>query len=497
MRRPPAGFGAALASLIVVTAAVSLVEGPIERKAAPRSVEVLGATAVCPDVRQTPKLETRVSVGAAPLPAGRSATGGKIESTLVRGLVVSAVPIGAPGQVAIGLGTDTTDNGVVVTATGALATGLEVEQVARGRDGRYRGLASLRCAPPRREAWFVGAATGLVDFSVLVLANVDDTAATVDVTLFGAEGGVDPRPGQGLTVAPHDRLVLALDTLAPDQTSLVVHVVARQGRVAAALRNTRAAGTTPLGFDFVPQAEPPATRVVVPGFPIGPGSRGLIIGNPGADDVSVQVQVTLRDGQFVPKDREEVNVPAGQSVLVGLNDLAATSPVTAVVTSSSGPVVAGGVVVDQQKFQVGPIRELSYAGSAAPLSGPALLTDLVIDRPTESTLMLSAPETAAAVIITPIRVLGAAGNPPPARRIVVPAGRILTFRLSTFFPPGTNARLAVEVRPDTGSGPVFATRYLRERGSRGTLTTLLTLQGPAQLVARPVVVGDRQAAYVD
>lgn len=497
MRRPPLALVAVAAALVAMTGVVSSVSGPEQRRAKASLVEVQGATAVCPDVRQTPVLQTRVSVGAAPLPAGRSATGGEVEATLVKGVTASEVPITEPGQVSINLGTTTTDNGVVVSATGALATGLEVEQVARGRDGRYRGLAGLRCAPPGRDAWFVGAATGLVDFSVLVLANVDDTPATVDVQVFGEKGPVDPRPGQGLTVRPHDRLVLGLDQLAPDQNHLVVHVASRQGRVAAALRNTRMAGSTQLGFDFVPQAQPPAETVVVPGFPAGIGSRGLIIGNPGSDDVAVEVEVTVRDGQFVPQGRDQVEVPAGQTVLVGLNELAATSPVTATIRSSGGPVVAGGVVVDSQQFQTSSIRELSYAGSAQPLTGPALLTDLVIDRPTESTLILTAPEEAATVVITPIRVLGAAGDPPPARRVSVPAGRVLSFRLSTFFPPGANARLAVEVRPEDGSGPVYATRYLRERGSRGTLTTLLTLQGPAQLVPRPVVVGDAQAAHAD
>ena len=44
-------------------------------------------------------------------------------------------------------------------------------------------------------------------------------------------------------------------------------------------------------------------------------------------------------------------------------------------------------------------------------------------------------------------------------------------------------------------GPVYASRYLRERGGRGTLTTLLTLQGPAQLVERPATVQDDEAGY--
>jgi hypothetical protein len=71
----------------------------------------------------------------------------------------------------------------------------------------------------------------------------------------------------------------------------------------------------------------------------------------------------------------------------------------------------------------------------------------------------------------------------------------VTVALSTFFPPGTTARLALEVRPLDGSGPVYASRYLRERGGRGTLSTLLDLQGPQQLVSRPATVLDDEAAY--
>jgi hypothetical protein len=93
------------------------------------------------------------------------------------------------------------------------------------------------------------------------------------------------------------------------------------------------------------------------------------------------------------------------------------------------------------------------------------------------------------------RVLGAAGSPPRPRTISIPAGRTFPVRLSTFFPPGTSARLAIEVRPLDDSGPVYASRYLRERGGRGALATLLTLQGPAQLVARPPAVQDDEAGY--
>jgi hypothetical protein len=495
--RPALGLLAVVALLAGGTFAVSSVDAPAQRRAGAQQVEVVGATAVCPDVRQDPgRYQTRISVGAAPLPEGRTASGGQVDATqLAGGSKATPIPVTEPGQVAVDLGTTIDENGVVVNATGQLAAGLEVEQVARVNDGRFRGLASIRCEAPKRDAWFVGASTGLADFTVLVMANVDDTPATVDVSAFGRSGGSDPRVGQGLTIAPHSRTVLALDTITPDSQFLVLHVRSRQGRVVAALRDARFSSGTPLGFDYVPQAQPPATTTVVPGFPAGPGFRGVIVGNPSDDDTTVSLQVTVKDGQFVPAGFDEVRVPARKSAMVDITSLTNAGPVTVKVTSSGAPVVAGGFLLESQQFQLGGIRESAYAGSSAPLSGPALLTDLVIDRPTESTLILTAPEEAATVVVTPITVLGSKQAPPPAKTLTVPAGRTIAFRMSTFFPPGTQAKLAVEVRAQDGSGPVYATRYLRERGGRGTLATLLTLQGPARLVPRPATVQDDEAAY--
>jgi len=496
-RRPPWGLVAAVVLLAAGTGVVSAVESPAQRRGGPQAVEVVGATAVCPEVKQQAGLyDTRVSVGSAPLPAGRQETDGHIVGMQLRDTTkTTSIPITDPGQVAVGLGASVADDGVVVTATGALATGLEAEQVARVNDGRFRGLANLRCEPPKRDAWFVGTNTGLTDASMLVLANVDDSPATVDVTAFGLTGRVDPRPGQGITVAPHSRSAIPLDTLVPNQFGIVVNVRSRQGRVVAALRDARYASSTPLGFDYVPQALPPASQVVVPGLPQGPGVRELTVGNPTGDDTTVSLQVTLRDGQFVPSGLDALAVPAGKSILVDLTRFTNSSPLAVRLTSSGAPVVAGVVLVDEQLFQLGRIRELAFGGSTLPLSGPALLTDLVINRPTESTLVLSAPDEEAGVMLTPITVLGAGGVPPAPRTVKVPAGRTVTVALSTFFPPGTTARLALEVRPLDGSGPVYASRYLRERGGRGTLSTLLDLQGPQQLVSRPATVLDDEAAY--
>lgn len=487
--------GLLVAGLLVVGTLVGSAVGDDPAPRSPASadeVEVVGATAVCPDLRQvTDTLATRVSVGAAPLPEGRTSTGGTVEALRVTGQGdAEEVGVTEPGQVAVGLGTSLDKDGLVVTSTGTLAAGLEVEQVTRGENGLDRGLAGLRCDAPRTDAWFVGGATMAGDRSTLVLANVDDTPATLDVTVFAAEselGPPDRRLGQGITLQPHTRQTISLDEYAPDRNLLTVHVASRRGRFAAALRHARIDGQTPLGVEWVPRSTAPATRVVVPGLPQGPGLRTVLLTNPGVDDVVVSIRITTVDGQFVPTGLDAVALPAGTTRSVRFDTLAKDTPLTAEVVSEGGLVVAGALVGDKQ---TGPVREFAYTASSPPLSGPALLTDLVIDRPTESTLLLTALTSRATVVVTPIRVVGTEGALPAPKTVEVEAGRTVALKLSTFYPPGAEARLAVEVRPLEGSGPVWAARYLRERGARGPLSTLLDLQGPAQRVDRPAVVED-------
>lgn len=486
MSRTPIAALAVVAALALGTGVTGSSPSPAPPAASAEQVEVVGSTAVCPDLQQTAGvLTTRTSVGVAP---GPDTGPGTIEAARVTGTGAPLpIPVRQPGQVAVGLGAGVSGDGLLVTATGSLAAGLEAEQVTRGEQGAARGLAGLRCEPPRTDTWFEGGGTLVGDVSVLVLANVDDTAATVDVAVFSSTGAVDPRPGRGITVAPHRRLVINLDTLAPDRARLAVHVKSVRGRVAAGLRHAKSVGPVPQGVDWVPQAAAPARSVVVPGVPAGPGIRTLWITNPTTDDTVAQVQVTTQDGQFVPTEFAQVNVPAGTTVERRLDVLARNSALAVTVTSASAPVLAGALIVD---LQGGPIREFAYAAGAAPLSGPALVTDLLINGPTESTLVLSAPQAAATVVVTPLRVLGTDGAVPPAKTVSVPAGRSAVLRLSTFFPPGTTARLAVDVRPSPTSGPVYGARYLSERGERGALTTLLVLRGPAQRVPRPLVARD-------
>ncbi|MCU1624033.1 MAG: hypothetical protein JWL79_2878 [Frankiales bacterium] len=492
MSRPPFGTLAVVVLLAVGTTLGASVHRSPARQATSSQVEVVGATAVCPDLRQAKDLlATRVSVGSGLLPAGRASTGGSVDAHRVTQSGTSVdVPVTKAGQVAVGLGTGTTKDGLVVSATGDLAAGLEVEQITRGERGLNRGLAGLRCEPPKPDIWFEGGSTLIGNESTLVLANVDDTPSSVSITIFTSKKTYQPPSVQGILLAPHTRTQLALDTLAPDEDLLALHVQSTRGRVAAGLRHALRTVRATEGVDWVPQTQPPSSQVVVPGFPAGPGLRTLYVTNPGTDDTTVSVKVTTQDGQFVPATRDAVAVPAGRTVAIRLDAVARTSAFAATVTSDSGPVIAGGFAKD---YQQGPVREFAYTAGALPLSGPALVTDVVINRPTESTLILSAPEGAATVTVSPVPVAGQSGaQPSGAKTVRIAAGRTATLNLSTFFRPGATAQLAVEVRPAAGSGAVYAARYLREHGAHGPLTTLLVLEGPATLVSRPAVVDDPQ-----
>ena len=488
MIAPPVSLIAVVALLCAGVASSSALPERTATRPVSVTADVVGASAICPDLRQDRDvLRTRVSAGVAVAAEGVRGTGSLLAQPLSARGAPARLPVDRPGQVAVDLGATLTGDALEVTARGPLAAGLELEQVTRGEGGSSRGLAGLRCEAPKTEAWFVGGATQVGDSLTLVMANPDDTPALVDVVVWTSDGPADTRPGRGISIPARKRAAFPLDQIAPDKEWLALHVVVQRGRVAAAVRHARLDGRTPKGVEWVPQALPPATTVVVPGLPQGPGRRILSVTNPGLDPTIVSFQLTTPDGQFVPTGMDAREVPPGTTLATELADLTDKYPATVRVVSDGGPVIAGAFVYDLQE---GSIREIAYAGSALPLSGPALLTDLVIDRPTESTLLLTALDADAVVDVTPVPIVGREGRLPAAKRVTIQGGRTTTLKLSTFLPSGATGRLAVEVRPEPGSAPVYAARYLREHGSRGPLTTMLVLQGAAQRVTLPAVRRD-------
>lgn len=430
------GLVAALltAGLGVATVTPVDVPGPT----APQEVPVTSASAVCPAT-----------------PADSSlATGGAGAATITGGLLGRAVAPLRPGPV------DPTEPGevpYVVSAQGDGAAGLVVSQATRTTIGAARGLAVLACPAPGRSSWFVGGATVVGATTELLLVNVEDAPALVDVQVWTASGPADPRPGRGLVVPPRGRLVVPLDRLAPDRDRLALHVATTRGRTAAAVRTNRRDGRTPLGTDWLPPTAPPAREAVVPGLPAGPGSRSVLVTNPGEVDAVVQIELITDDGQLAALP---VGVPAGSSVAVDVSDELRGTPAAARVLSDGPPVLAGAELVDEQRA---PVRERSYAAAVPALSPGALLL----------------PAGASGVQLLLTALLADAVVDVAGERVEVAAATTRAVDVAA-------ASTAVRVL----SGEVHAGWWARERGRAGLFTAGLPLRPPVRTAQRPVVVAD-------
>lgn len=404
----------------------------------PQPVPVTSASAVCPGV---PADSTLATGGA----GSATVTGGLLGEPAVP-LVLGAVDLPEPGDVPY-----------VVSAQGAGAAGLVVTQATRTTTGTARGLAVLACPAPGTSSWFVGGATTVGAMTELLLVNVEDAPALVDVRVWTVGGPADPRPGRGLVVPPNSRLVVPLDRLAPDRDGLALHVATTRGRTAASVRTSRRDGRTPLGTDWLPPTAPPAREAVVPGLPAGPGSRSVLIANPGEVGAAVQVELTTDDGQLAVLP---VEVPAGASVAVDVSEQLRGTPAAARIVSDGPAVLAGAVVVDEQRA---PVRERSYAAAVPALDAATLLLPAGVPG---VQLLLSALVTDAVVEVAGERV-----EVPGATTVAVPV-----------------EAATAEVR--VLSGEVHAGWWARERGRAGLFTGGLPLRAPTRTALRPVVVAD-------
>jgi len=201
----------------------------------------------------------------------------------------------------------------------------------------------------------------------------------------------------------------------------------------------------------------------------------------------VGLQLTGVDGQLAPEELSGIAVPAGTSVTRDLTAETAAGALAVAVTSSGPPVLAAALVEDGTGQ---PVREIAYAGAAGPLTGPALVPEVVVGPATTSTLLLSALGVDGEVVVTALPVPGTVGPLPSPRTLPVPGGRTVVLRLAELLPPGAQTRFAVSVAPAPGSGPVHVARSWQEAGPQRSVTALRS--GTSE-VTRPAVRADPAA----
>ncbi|MFL6139039.1 MAG: DUF5719 family protein [Frankiaceae bacterium] len=492
MRRPPGALVAVLAVAGTAVGVTSAVLGP-QRPAAPAApaaavVPVTDATLVCPDPSGVPGRQ-RTTVGAAASPGVDAGTGGESDGTVAGGVLgePAADLLRGPGRAATRSFAGSAGP-YVVTATGPVAAGLEAVQLSRTDGGAERGLAGARCVRPATRFAFVGVGTKVGEDPRLYLTNAGDVPALVDLSLTGTAGPLPSTAGQGLRVGAHQRVVLRLVGLVPDQAALAVTVTARSGRIAAALRDTRRQGDRPGGVDWVPPAAAAARTLVLPGIDWHAGQQLLTIADPGPTAAAVRVQVVRGDGSFVPSGLDAVAVPAGRLRTVDLTE-AVGGRGAAVRLVSDRPVRAGLTSTLAGAGDYADYADTAFATATRPVSDvvvPLLPIDPRLHQ--VAGVQLVAAEGAATVTVRPI----GGGPARPLTRSLAPGTMGLVDVAADLRARGA---VALELHVLPGSGPVHAAAYWYEQGTRGPMLTVVELASPARTLAVPALRPDQLAPY--
>lgn len=358
--------------------------------------------------------------------------------------------------------------GVMVQASGAMAQGLAAEQTSGG-------AVTAGCGSPGTDFWFAAPGQQTASSIKLYLMNVDDQASDVDVDIVTDTGPLQGGTDTGITVPPHGLVVQSLDGLLHNSRAIGLHVRTTVGRVVAALSESSTA-SQPGGW--LPPAQAPAQRLVIPGMPTSNGSRDLYISDPGGSDASVTLSVVSSGGTYQPTGAGSINVPAGSasriqlpslSGIAGAAVLTSSVPVTATVMTPGGPAGAPG----------------AFAVAAPGIDEQGVVADVGQARQV-ATLVLSAPGAAARVrLATGASGLTAGGQGGSPQVIAIPAKHSVVVHVTRPAGVSSSAGFAIVLTPLSGSGPVYAGRVLAAPG--GTVFGIMPVASALTTVPLPGV----------
>ena len=377
-----------------------------------------------------------------------------------------------PGTPATGDASGADSPALLGTAEGRHAPGWALQETTEVTAGTGRGLQGVNCTAPDTEFWFPGASTAADRTDYVHLTNPDDSAAVVDLQLYGKDGALQTTVGEGITVQPHSSDPVLLSTLTTaKQENLTVHVNVRSGRVAASVQ----ALDDRLGGDWLAAAADPAGSLVLPGIPKDATAVRLIAFTPGDADADLKMRLASPTGSITPAGNETLHVKAGMTTAVDLGDITRGEAGSLILTPTdrSVPVVAALRVVRGK----GDKQETAFIPAAAPVGKRATSAD---NGSKGSTLALTAPGRTAKVKVT--ASAGSGGGTAASKTFTIRAGT--TQNVEAPVPSGLKGTYALTVEPLSG-GPVYAARTLAatEQGVPGF--TIQTLPDDRGMVAVP------------
>ncbi|WP_418276164.1 DUF5719 family protein [Isoptericola jiangsuensis] len=380
--------------------------------------------------------------------------------------------------------------------------------------GDLRGLAAASCRAPATEHWLVGGDSEVGSSAVLTVRNPSDRPAAVTLDVLGPTGQV-PVGGQGaFTLAPGEQTAVRLDSLAPEQRRLAVHVQAAGARVTASLQTQGIDGLLPAGTDVVEPGSAPARSVVVTGVLADgaaaddPHAAELWLAAP-TDAGTARITVLGPGGPVTLRGAETVVLEPGVVTPVPLGGLDAGT--YTVVVDADVPVVGAarfavaGVQPEDSVIDGTPYDVAWSAARALPEAG----------EPSSSQVALPSPAQQATVVLTGVpadrspdgsaegetgvtlRGLDADGALAGEQEVAVPVGGTVEVPAADL---GAVAAVTVDVpavdaadRPaDAPAAVTWSVRVAASDGTAqdGTLVATLdptaTLQTPGEVVVRRV-----------
>lgn len=203
------------------------------------------------------------------------------------------------------------------------------------------------CTGPATSQWFVGGTADITTRGRLIIVNSGLSDAVVDIQSFTEIG---KQPLRTITVVSKNYVLIPIDSLAPGDKSLTVHVAPRSGRVNAFMIDEQSKGLSTLGGDLINFAPGASKSVMIPAVPhqLVKNTKALPhtlrILNPGDVDASITVEVLSADGVFVPVGLTSRSVSAGivtdfqftpniTSAIMGVR-ITSTEPVVAAIKST-------------------------------------------------------------------------------------------------------------------------------------------------------------------
>ncbi|MFG2141684.1 DUF5719 family protein [Streptomyces sp. NPDC048650] len=371
---------------------------------------------------------------------------------------------------------------LVGDADGTLAPGWTVQQTTSVTAGNGRGLLGLGCTTPDTTFWFPGVSTDKDRQDYVHLTNPDTTPAVVDLELAGKDGSLTGSSGEDITVPPHTTVPVLLSTLTGSPaTNAALHVVAREGRVGAAVQ----AADAELGSDWLPPAADPAAALVLPGIPKDATSVRLVAVAPGEADADLKVQLATPTGLITPAGVETLHVKSGMTTAVDLKGLTKGEAGSLVLTpsdDSSKAPVAAALRVTRGK---GADQEMAFIPATRPVDKRATVAD---NRAKGGTLSLVAPEKGKDAKVKVTASAGSGGGTPLTKTYTVKGGT--TLAVDPPRPQGLKGSYALTVEPQPGSGPVHAARTLSQPLGRVPAFTVQTLPDDRGTVVVPTAGQD-------